>query len=110
MTWEILSSLVSPTVGGEFLPEIAQQLLPVELAVRDFVQLLFQIGREIVSHIAVEEAVQEGGDQPALVFGDEALAVHAHIGAVAQGRDDRGIGEGRPMPSSSSFLTRLASE
>ena len=80
--------------GREIRPEIAQQLLPVQLAVGDFVQLLFQVGREVIGDIAVEEAVEEGGDQPALVFGHEALAVHLHIGAVAQGGDDRGIGRG----------------
>src|SRR5206468_5720584 len=57
--------------GREVLPEIAQQLLPVQLAVGDFVQLLFQVGREVIGDIAVEEAVEEGGDQPALVFWDK---------------------------------------
>ena len=57
MTWRDLEILGLADRGGEILPEIAQQLLPVELAGRDFVQLLFQIGGEIICDIAVEEAV-----------------------------------------------------
>src|SRR5262249_43352547 len=34
--------------GGEIAPEIAQQLLPVQIAGGDFIQLLFEIGGEAV--------------------------------------------------------------
>ena len=57
MTSRILQVLGLAHRGGEIRPEIAQQLLPVQLAGRDFVQLLFQIGGEIIVDIALEEAV-----------------------------------------------------
>ena len=80
--------------GGEVAPEIAQQLLPGQGAGRHFVELLFEVGGETVFDIAREEGRQERRHQPALVVGHEAAAVHAHIGAVAQRRQDRGIGRG----------------
>ena len=96
--------------GVEVLPEVAQQRLPVEVAGRHQVQLLFEIGGEVVLDVAGEELLEEGGDQPALVLGHETVALHAHILAVTQHGQDRGVGRGRPMPSSSSLFTNEASE
>ena len=79
---------------GEVAPEFAQHLLPVDLAIRNAVELLFQIGGEIIFDIMAEETFKKGGDHAALVFGDEAFLVEPHIGAVAQGREDRHIGRG----------------
>ena len=79
----------------EIPPEGAQHVLPADMAGRDLVQLLLEIGGEIIFHITPEEAFEEGGDQPPLVLGHEAVAVHAHIFAIAQHLQDRGIG-GRP--------------
>ena len=42
--------------GGEVAPEIAQHLLPVDLVIRDAVELFLEIRGEIVLHIAAEEA------------------------------------------------------
>ena len=78
--------------GVEVLPEVAQELFPVQLAVRHQIQLLFEAGGEVVFDIAAEELLQEGRDQPALVLGDEAVLLHLHIFAVAQHGQDRGIG------------------
>ena len=73
-------SLVLVDGAGEIAPEIAQHLLPVDLAVRDLVELLFEIGGEIVFDIAREEALEEGGDEPALVLGHRAASCRcAHI-------------------------------
>ena len=79
-------------IGREIRPEVAQQLFPVQGSGRNLVQFFFQVGGEVIGDIALEEAVEEGCDQPALVFGRKALAVHLHIGAVAQGGDDGGVG------------------
>ncbi len=43
----------------EVPPEVAQDVLPLELAVGDEVELLLQVRREVVLHVALEEAFQE---------------------------------------------------
>ncbi len=80
---------------GEVAPEVAQHLLPIDLVRRDLVQLLFEIRREIIFHIAGEEALEEGRDEAPLVLGDETLLLQLHIFAVPQHREHGGIG-GRP--------------
>ena len=77
---------------GEFLPELAQHVLPVELAGGDLVELFLEIGGEVVLDVALEEVFEEGRDQPALGLGDElALRPSSHIrGRAASQR--RGIG------------------
>ena len=60
--------------AGEIVPEIAQERLPVDLAVRDLVELLFEIGGEIVADIFREERLEEGGYDPAFVLGDRAAS------------------------------------
>ena len=60
----------------------------------DFVEFLFEIRREVVLHIAGEEAFEEGGQQTALVLGNEALLLDAHIVAFTQHRQRRSIGGG----------------
>src|SRR5262249_6414546 len=52
----------------EVAPEIAQDLFPRQLAVRDQVELFLQIRREVILDIAVEEAFEKGCDQPSLVL------------------------------------------
>jgi hypothetical protein len=59
----------------EIAPEIAQHVLPGELAVGDLVELLLQRGGEVVFDIAVEEALEEGRDEPALGLGDQLALV-----------------------------------
>ena len=78
--------------GDELAPEVAQHVLPFELARGDEVELLLEIGGEVVFDVAAEEALEEGGDQPALVLGVEPLLVDPHIFAVAQHVERRGIG------------------
>ena len=69
-------------------------VLPVDLAVGDLVELLLEVGGEVVFDVAREEALQERGDQPALVLGDEPLLLEPHIVAVAQHGEGRGVGRG----------------
>ena len=82
--------------GLEILPELRQQLFPVELSVRYRVKLILEFRREIIFHIAAEEAVEEGHDQAAAVLGDEFATVLDHIVAVLQHLDDRCIGRRPP--------------
>ena len=69
--------------AGEVVPEIAQERLPVDLAVRDLVELLLEIGGEVVADVFGEEGFEEGRHQPALVLGDQALLFDPHIVAIA---------------------------
>src|SRR5579884_16706 len=87
--------------GGEIAPEAAQHFLPVDAAIGDLVELVFQIGREIVFDVAVEEAGQKGGDQPAAVLGNEATLLKPHILPVLQHLQDRGVSRG---PADAQFL------
>ena len=80
--------------GREVAPEIAQDLFPVDLAVGDAVELLFEVGREVVGDELLEEALQEGDDEEPLVLGDEALLLQPDIFALAQHGEDRGVGRG----------------
>ena len=81
-------------VGRELPPELAEHLLPGDVAVRDLVELLLEVGGEVVFDIALEEALEEGGDQPALVLGDELLLLEPDIAAVAEHGERRGVGGG----------------
>ena len=83
-----------PDAGREVAPEVAQHVLPLELAVGDEVELLLQVGREIVLDVALEEGLQEGRDEAALVLGDQALLVDADVVALLQHGERGGIGRG----------------
>ena len=80
--------------AGEVAPEVAQHVLPLELAVGDEVELLLEVGREVVLDVALEEAFEEGGDEAALVLGDQPLLVDADVVALLQHGERRGIGRG----------------
>ena len=80
--------------GDEVAPEIAEHVLPVELAGGDQVELFLEVGGEVVFDVAREEALEERRDDAAAVLGDEAALVEPHIVAVAQDVERRGIGRG----------------
>ena len=80
--------------SGEVAPEVAQHVLPLELVVGDEIELLLEVGGEVVFDVAFEEALEEGDDQPPFVLGDQALFLDAHIVAILQDRQCRGIGRG----------------
>ncbi len=75
-------------------PEIAQQRLPVDLAVRNLVELLFEIGGEIVADVFGEKRLEEGCDDPSLVLGIEPLLLDPHVVAILEDRNGRGVGRG----------------
>ena len=91
-------------MGEELLPEVAQHVLPGELAVGNAVELFFQIGGEVVLDIALEEVLQKGGDQAALGLRDQLALLDRHIFAVAQRGERRGIGRG---PADAEFFHLL---
>ena len=86
------SSLIPSTAPEEIPPEVPQHVLPVELSVGNLVELLLKIGGEIVFDIMLEEAFQEGDDQPALGLRNELALVDRHVFAVAQRLQRRRVG------------------
>ena len=79
---------------GEAGPEFLQHLLPGNLVVGDAVELLFQIGGEVVLHIAREEVFQERDHDAALVLAVQPLLFELDVAAVLQHLQDRGVGRG----------------
>src|SRR3546814_20277297 len=57
---------VAGAVDGdaEGFPEVAQHAAPVDAAAGDVVEPLLHLGGEVVLHVALEEAGEEGDDQP----------------------------------------------
>ena len=80
--------------ADEVAPEILQHLLPGNLVVGDAVELLFQIGGEVVFDIAREEVFQERDHDAALVLAVQALLLELDVAAVLQHLQDRGVGRG----------------
>ena len=90
--------------GAEISPEVAQQLLPVELAGRDLVELGFERRGEIIFDIARKEILEEGGDDPALVLRIETVLLKPDIVARRQDLQRRGIGR---RPANAEFFHAL---
>src|SRR5579875_2806462 len=76
----------------EIAPEILQHLLPGDAAAGNLVQLILEIGSEIVFDVAFEEFAEECRYQPAAILGNEALFVEPHIFAILQHLDNRRVG------------------
>src|SRR5690348_2029585 len=78
--------------GRKICPEIRQNLLPIDAAAGNVVELVLEVGGEIVLDVALEEFHQERGDEAATVLWDQPLLVELHILAVLQHLHGRGIG------------------
>ena len=63
---------------GKVVPEVAQQRLPVDLAVRHLVELLLKIGGEIVADVFGEERFEEGRDDRPLSSGTSRSSRSVH--------------------------------
>ncbi len=87
-----LEILGAPDRYREIAPEILQHFLPGDASAGNVVELVLEIGGEIIFDIALEELRQKRGDEAAAIFGNEALLVDPHVVAVLQHLDDRGIG------------------
>src|SRR6185437_854585 len=79
-------------LGTEVAPEVLEQLLPVEPAAGNVVQLFLQLRGVIVADIALEEPLEERRNQPSALLGDEAALFDPDVFAVLQGLQRRGIG------------------
>src|SRR5690606_33921257 len=90
--------------GVEIAPEVAQHLLPVGATAGDLVELVLELGREVVTHDPLEEAGEERGHEPAAVLGNEALLLEPHVFAILQHLKDRGVSRG---PADSELLELL---
>ena len=55
--------------GDEIAPEVAKHVLPGELSGGDQVELLLEVGGEVVFDVAAEEVLEERGDEAPLVLG-----------------------------------------
>ncbi len=82
------------TIDGseEIRPEIAQDILPLELAIGNLVELFFKISGEVIFDVTLEETFQERDDQPALGLRDQLALVDRYVFAVAQGCERRCVG------------------
>ena len=49
------SSLISPTAAMKSRQKFAQDFLPIDLAIGDAIELLFEIGGEVIFDVAAEE-------------------------------------------------------
>ncbi len=96
--------------GFEIAPEITQHGAPIDLGIRDAVEIILEIGRKIVFHVFRKEALEEGGNDPALILRHQPFLLDLDVFTVTQHGERGSIGRGRPMPSSSMRLIRLASE
>src|SRR4051812_43724295 len=83
-------------VRGKIAPEIAKHIFPRELAGGDAVELLLEISGEVELDVALEEILEIGGDDAALVLRHEPLALEADILALPQRLHRRGVGRGSP--------------
>ena len=77
---------------GEVGPELAQNVLPAQLAGRDLIELLLEKGGEVIFDELGEEALEEGGDDATAVLGDQRPFFEANVVPVLQYRDGRRIG------------------
>src|SRR5262249_46004193 len=84
--------------GREVAPEILQHLLPVGASAGDVVELVLEVGGEIVLNVAVEELREEGRDDAAALLGDEPTLLQPDVLAVLQHLDDRSVGRGPADP------------
>ena len=95
---DLLEYLADAQVRGagqrqrEISPEQFQHLLPVAITGRDLVELLLEIGSEVVLHVAPEIVREEGGHEPALILGNQPVAVLAHVAALLDRADDGRVG------------------
>ena len=78
----------------EIAPEIAQHVLPGELAVGNLVELFLERRREIIFDILLEEAFEEGRNQPAFGMWHQPAFVDRDVFTVFQRLQRRSVGRG----------------
>src|SRR5205085_1462067 len=75
-------------------PEFVEHLLPAHAAAGNLVELVLEMGGEVERDVALEEALQEGGQQPSALLREEAVLLQPDIVAVLKRLQSRGIGRG----------------
>ncbi len=75
----------------EWPPEFFQERNPVFLTERYGIELIFEVGGEVVVHILCEMFGQEADHDTANVRRQETLRVHLDVFTVFQSRDDAGV-------------------
>ena len=85
-------------------PELLEQRHPFALAARHGVERVFHARRELVVDVLREELRQEAVDDAADVGRDESPVLHLDVLAIAQRRDDRGVGR---RPADAELLERF---
>ena len=76
----------------EGVPEFVQHNLVIHPVCRNFIQLVFQIGGEIVLNIAFKKVRQEGRDETPHIFRNETAIIKPDITTVLQHGENRRIG------------------
>ena len=66
-------------LGLEVAPEFLEHFLPLKAAAGDVVQLLFQLRGIVEVDVALEEALEERGDEPSAFLRNEAALVEPDI-------------------------------
>jgi len=79
-------------VFDELGPETAEQFFPFHFAVRDIVEIFFQLGGEVVFNIFFEEVFKKNGNDASAVFRNETQLFNPYIFTVLQNGDNRSIG------------------
>jgi hypothetical protein len=91
----ISEGLLLHDLGGlrlEVAPEFVEHRLPVHPPAGNVVELVLEMGGEIVGDVALEEALEEGGQKPPALLGNEAVLLEADIAAVLQRLEGRRVG------------------
>ena len=76
--------------------ELVQDLGPADVTLRDLVELLLQVGREVHVDDVWEMLDQFVGDDDADILGVEPLLLKPHVASILDRGDDRGVGGRSP--------------
>ncbi len=87
-----LALVVDQSLEG--CPETRQQRHPVFFSAADRIQLVLELGGEVVVNVLGKVAAQKLGDGTTDIRRPKAPAVQKHVLAIEQGLDDAGIGTG----------------
>ena len=87
-------SITSSVFGLKSRQKLSSTACQLGAPARNLVELVLEPGGEIVGDVAFEEALEEGGQQPAAFLGIEAVLLDPDIVAVLQRLQRRGVGRG----------------
>ena len=76
---------------NERIPEAVQQRHPVGFAARDGVEIVFELGGEVVIDVALKVLGQKFVNDAAHIGGDKTTLVHLHVFTILQRLNDAGV-------------------